>query len=341
MHYLCVRQTTSASLYNNKRSWSPTDAENCFSTLCWKLNLPHKQKMIDTSDPANYSLFDFEEEECFERPTKQTRHKMNELSQSDLDELEKLQIQLNSRMISPSIRALFLLHQKNNPTLIDYRYEPVLEVTTLENEYLLERKEKSNIEIVEDKCDDLNDEEIDEEDITTRRRLNQKRELKLMTQHMMKNKQTFCEYLCEGEEEFIYQNSHIPHACKFYTFKWSPNFCPSRPCGEDFHFRLAQNFLLRSPECGHLGYLGYGAQGSYTLDQVTYVCNPYNLKRFYEKKRELAKRHSFLYDSMKPLVLFHGNPTESNYDNIMKTNFTLSKIGSNTGNTGAYGKGKV
>jgi len=61
------------------------------------------------------------------------------------------------------------------------------------------------------------------------------------------------------------------------------------------------------------------------------VCNPYNTNKFYEKKRELSKRHGFLLDSMKPLVLFHGNRNESNYDNIMKTNFSLSRIGSNTG----------
>lgn len=30
---------------------------------------------------------------------------------------------------------------------------------------------------------------------------------------------------------------------------------------------------------------------------------------------------------------------ESNYDNIMKTNFSMQRIGSNTGNMGYYGKG--
>jgi len=35
----------------------------------------------------------------------------------------------------------------------------------------------------------------------------------------------------------------------------------------------------------------------------------------------------------------HCHRLESNYDNIMKTNFSLSKVGSNTGNYGVYGRG--
>jgi len=43
-------------------------------------------------------------------------------------------------------------------------------------------------------------------------------------------------------------------------------------------------------------------------------------------------------ESMKPIILFHGTSAE-NMTAIMKTNFLLSKLGSHTGNRGAYGAG--
>ncbi len=61
------------------------------------------------------------------------------------------------------------------------------------------------------------------------------------------------------------------------------------------------------------------------------------MARFYKKKEELAQRHGFLLESMKPLLLFHGT-TEENMESIIKTNFLISKVGSKT-DMGWYGKG--
>lgn len=75
----------------------------------------------------------------------------------------------------------------------------------------------------------------------------------------------------------------------------------------------------------------------YELTQVEYVVNPEIVRNFYNCKKELAKKHNFLYESMNCYLLFHGT-SEANMENILKTNFLLSKVGSST-DMGFYGKG--
>jgi len=61
------------------------------------------------------------------------------------------------------------------------------------------------------------------------------------------------------------------------------------------------------------------------------------VSRFHKAKLDLAKKHGFLLESMKPVLLFHGT-SEVNMENIIKTNFLTEKIGSTT-DMGFYGKG--
>jgi hypothetical protein len=75
----------------------------------------------------------------------------------------------------------------------------------------------------------------------------------------------------------------------------------------------------------------------YKISHVEYIVNPNTMKRFEECKLNLAKKHEFLVESMKPLLLFHGT-SDQNMENILKTNFLRDKIGSST-DMGFYGKG--
>jgi len=81
----------------------------------------------------------------------------------------------------------------------------------------------------------------------------------------------------------------------------------------------------------------YGGGVSYKVDSVEYILNPTIFRKFYECKRQLAKKHNFLYESMNCYLLFHGT-SDANMENIIKTNFLLEKVGSST-DMGFYGKG--
>ncbi len=83
-------------------------------------------------------------------------------------------------------------------------------------------------------------------------------------------------------------------------------------------------------------YGGYGG-ANYYINNVEYLVNPEIFRKFYACKKELAKKHNFLYESMNCYLLFHGT-SEVNMENIIKTNFLLQKVGSST-DMGFYGKG--
>ena len=101
---------------------------------------------------------------------------------------------------------------------------------------------------------------------------------------------------------------------------------------EDIHFRICESQFTRWSATGG----NYGGQG-YTVSEVQYIVNPALFKTFQNAKEKLAKRHGFLLESMKPLLLFHGT-SPKNMENIIKTNFLISKVGSTT-DMGYYGKG--
>ncbi|KAF0973394.1 hypothetical protein FDP41_008098 [Naegleria fowleri] len=103
--------------------------------------------------------------------------------------------------------------------------------------------------------------------------------------------------------------------------------------GEQIHYRFCESQFHR-----------LGASPAYAssyptayISEVEYVVNPNIMNRFNNCKKELAKKHGFLLESMKPLLLFHGT-SETNMENILRTNFLIEKIGSTT-DMGWYGKG--
>ena len=53
-----------------------------------------------------------------------------------------------------------------------------------------------------------------------------------------------------------------------------------------------------------------------------------------------ARKEKFNRQRIRPNIIlaWHGTPL-SNFENITKTNFELSRLGSNTGNKGFYGSG--
>ncbi|EFC37136.1 PARP domain-containing protein [Naegleria gruberi] len=252
------------------------------------------------------------------------------LSENDMKDLEKLTNELNSKISSPNLRALLAIYSKNIDEINGSEVVLDQSIADLENRFLSVHKEQKSLIFAHPELSNSNEDEemVDGEDMYEyiKKKSMIKNELKKLNSEFSKSKITYCHYFCKEETDFIQKNGNKKDECKSYILRPSVAFDPFIVTGEDFHFRLASSFLNH-------------ANAGFTLNEVTYVCNPYNLKKFNEKKRELAKRHNFMLDSMKPLILFHGNRLESNYDSIMKTNFSISKVGSNTGNLGYYGKG--
>jgi hypothetical protein len=102
---------------------------------------------------------------------------------------------------------------------------------------------------------------------------------------------------------------------------------------EDIHFRICESQFHR-----FMSSVNYSPdQAAYSVGEVEYIVNPKVVKDFNQGKLDLSKKHDFLVESMKPVILFHGT-TEQNMENILKTNFLIEKIGSKT-DMGWYGKG--
>lgn len=99
---------------------------------------------------------------------------------------------------------------------------------------------------------------------------------------------------------------------------------------EEIHFRITESQFHRFLST-------FGNSGMYKLVEVEYIVNPMIVKNFEASKLRLALRHGFLPESMKPVYMFHGT-SEKNMENILLTNFLISKVGSTT-DMGWYGKG--
>jgi len=92
--------------------------------------------------------------------------------------------------------------------------------------------------------------------------------------------------------------------------------------GEQLHYRFCESQFHRlqtSPQY-------VGSYPHARLVEVDYIVNPTIISKFNQCKKELAQKHGFMLESMKPLLLFHGT-SESNMENIIKTNFLLETIG--------------
>ena len=196
---------------------------------------------------------------------------------------------------SPAVRSLLLLYEKHHDVIISYPDCKSKDLADLEITFVKEAKERKAIGAFS-VFQEEEEEDGEDTNVSIRRR-NQKRELSIISA----NKKTSCHYFCSDEIDFIRKNSDKKETCQFYTIHYSPNFDPFNPCGEDFHFRLAQNYLISAPSYNNC------CHSNLVLNSVTYVCNPYLAKKFQEKKREMAQRHGFLLESMKPMILFHGN----------------------------------
>ena len=136
-------------------------------------------------------------------------------------------------------------------------------------------------------------------------------------------------YYCKGEEELLNSTSN---EIKRYQFTRNITFDFE---AEYFHFRIVESHFDRLMNRQIYGYQGY--QQPYHISDVEYIVNPECFRKFYACKKELAKKHNFLYESMNCYLLFHGT-SDVNMENIIKTNFMLSKVGSST-DKGFYGGG--
>lgn len=129
-------------------------------------------------------------------------------------------------------------------------------------------------------------------------------------------------FFCKGEEDAL-----MDKAIKRWLIKPVNSFDLE---AEQIHFRIAESQF-------HRFLAAFGQSGVYRLENVEYIINPQIVKTFNAAKFKLAKRHGMLPESMKPVLLFHGT-SDANMENIIKTNFLISKVGSTT-DMGWYGKG--
>ncbi|KAL0487610.1 PARP4 [Acrasis kona] len=138
-----------------------------------------------------------------------------------------------------------------------------------------------------------------------------------------KLKEASFKFFCEGEEQILEKKG-----LKIYDIPNSHQFDYE---AEQIHFRFVESTLHRLFNSKNL------SPFAHQLNKVEYIVNPVLLKAFEKKRIELAHTHGFLLESVKPLLLFHGTSVQ-NMDNIIKTGFLRSKIGSST-DKGFYGSG--
>jgi len=93
------------------------------------------------------------------------------------------------------------------------------------------------------------------------------------------------------------------------------------------HFRIAESQFYRL--------LASGSSGGVKVVKVEYVVNPPLVKKFEEKRLQLAT--SLDWEQTKPILCFHGT-SEDNIPNIIKNNFDVNFVGKST-DKGCYGAG--
>eukprot|EP00455_Lapot_gusevi_P019645 TRINITY_DN2097_c0_g11_i1.p1 TRINITY_DN2097_c0_g11~~TRINITY_DN2097_c0_g11_i1.p1 ORF type:complete len:311 (+),score=66.63 TRINITY_DN2097_c0_g11_i1:89-934(+) len=91
----------------------------------------------------------------------------------------------------------------------------------------------------------------------------------------------------------------------------------------EIHFRYAESQFLR-----------LRGSTNYRVTQVDYVVNPPLIVAFEAKQQELMSSGR----PYKPILAFHGTSKDS-VDNIIRNNFDMRRISSNTGDYGYFGKG--
>lgn len=150
-------------------------------------------------------------------------------------------------------------------------------------------------------------------------------ERRLIEKKMKEDKmQRSTRFFCKGEVQALQNKKMVRYALT----KTNVFDCDA----EQIHFRIAESQFQRQGTTTL-----YGNAGSYRITNVEYIVNPELVAKFNQCKIDLAQKHGFLVESMKPLLLFHGT-SETNMESIIKTNFLLEKVGSTT-DMGWYGKG--
>ena len=192
------------------------------------------------------------------------------------------------------------------------------ELTAIEEEEgMLKRKRPNNSELDDNQWE-----------IEMKRKIIDK-ERKLIEKRLVEEKkQRNDRFFCKGEFEFLKQwndclssgkSSKSLEAMKRYNLLPTCQFDME---GEDLHYRFCEsqfNRLNATPAYS----MSYPTA---RLMEVDYIVNPTIISKFNKCKKELAEKHGFMLESMKPLLLFHGT-SESNMECIIKTNFLLEKIG--------------
>jgi hypothetical protein len=155
-------------------------------------------------------------------------------------------------------------------------------------------------------------------------------EQKLITKRMreeklMRNNRFYCKGELEAHEEYAKNKKN-----RIIKYELTPTL--TFDCdAEDIHFRVIESQIQSRV---HNGY-GYTCNN---LSSITYIVNPILAHKFEEKRKEFAKKYEMLLESVKPLLLFHGTKLQ-NIDPICENNFSIAKLGGNTGNRGYYGAG--
>ncbi len=203
------------------------------------------------------------------------------------------------------------------------------EIRHLEETFI--RHTKLNETLMADKDSSIDDESQhtqEEEDHFHKTIIKEREWIEKQAREAKKNKNV--KFYCDGELELI--NHYLltgENEIKRYPFLPTRVFdCDA----EHIHFRIPESAFHRQGSVS-----AFGGQYQCKIESVEYIVNPKLIQDFQQKRIDLAKQHGFLLESMKPLLLFHGT-SEVNMENIIKTNFLMSKVGSST-DMGFYGRG--
>ncbi|KAL9645695.1 hypothetical protein ABK040_003428 [Willaertia magna] len=177
----------------------------------------------------------------------------------------------------------------------------------------------------------------DDEDETGAKRKAIEQERQLINKRLQEERKQRSAYrfYCKGEVEYLKECLDGGKAGKVGEYK-RYDLKPTNVFdmqAEEIHYRICESQFYRQGSSP-----GYGSSyPTAMLTEVEYNVNPNIISKYNNCKKALAKKHSFMLDSMKPLLLFHGTSVQ-NMENIIKTNFLVDKIGSTT-DMGWYGKG--
>jgi hypothetical protein len=132
-------------------------------------------------------------------------------------------------------------------------------------------------------------------------------------------------FYCEGEHEALkqYESNKTNNILRIPLKPTSTFDCT----GEEIHFRVIESQIINR------GAINLGYADAPNITSITYVVNPLLAHKFEEQRLAFAKKYDMLPESVKPLLLFHGTKPQ-NIDPITTTNFSIAKLGGNTGNKG-------